>query len=130
MSSPYSDLVIDHFERPRNPGQWPPALDIITGTAGSVARGAQVTLSARIGGVVREARFLAYGCPHLIAAASWLSERLRGCTQQDLSGWGWREAAEVLQVPAEKYGRLLVLEDAVQALLRDWSARDEKSLVT
>lgn len=127
----YSDLVIEHFERPRNAGQWPPAPDIIFGAAGSVSRGVQFTLSARVGhGVIEAARFLAYGCPHLIASGSWLSERLRGCTLEDLSSWSWREVAQVLQVPAEKYGRLLVLEDAVRALADDWARKPEKTLRT
>jgi NifU-like protein involved in Fe-S cluster formation len=94
---------------------------VIVGSAGSTARGARFTLSARIGGgVIQAARFMAYGCPHIIASSSWLSERLRGCALQDLQQWNWREVAAVLQVPTEKHGRLLLLEDAVRALGEDW----------
>jgi NifU-like protein involved in Fe-S cluster formation len=123
----YCDLVIEHFDRPRNHGQWPQAPDIIIGTAGSVSRGAQFTFSARVAtGVIQAARFLAYGCPHLIASGSWLSERLRGCTLQDLERWNWRQVADVLRVPTEKHGRLLVLEDAVRALASDWARKSGK----
>jgi hypothetical protein len=32
----------------------------------------------------------------------------------------------VLEVPTEKYGRLLVLEDAVRALAVDWADKSHK----
>ncbi|MGH8186756.1 MAG: iron-sulfur cluster assembly scaffold protein, partial [Steroidobacteraceae bacterium] len=68
MSDPeYSDLVIDHFERPRNAGRFGPAADVIEGTAGSVAQGAMFTLSARIvADRISALGFEAYGCPHCV----------------------------------------------------------------
>ena len=65
-------------------------------------------------------RFRAFGCPHLLAAASWLTERLRGATREDLASWDWREAAEALEVPPSKFGRLLTLQDAVRDAARNW----------
>jgi NifU-like protein involved in Fe-S cluster formation len=65
-------------------------------------------------------RFEVYGCPHCIAAGSLLSERLQGATQDELRRWSWREAADELEFPPEKRGRLLVLEDAVRALAAQW----------
>jgi NifU-like protein involved in Fe-S cluster formation len=120
----YHPRVIEHFERPRNSGQWPTAPDVIQGHAGSVAQGVEFELSARIvGNTLQEVRFQAYGCPHCIASASWLTERLIGFTHAELLQWQWRELARVLEVPAEKYGRLLVLEDAVRGLAADWGRR-------
>lgn len=78
-------------------------------------------LSARVAEERIEAvRFEAYGCPHCIAAGSWLSERLVGLTQPELQRWNWREADAALRFPAEKRGRLLILEDAVKALSAAW----------
>jgi NifU-like protein involved in Fe-S cluster formation len=122
--SGYDGLVIEHFEHPRNSGQWPAAPDVVLGRAGSIAQGVEFTLSARIGGdTIQAARFQAYGCPHCIASASWLTEQLSGRSRAALLQWRWREAARVLQVPTEKYGRLLVLEDALRALAADWANR-------
>ena len=120
----YNSLVIEHFERPRHSGQWSAAPDVVRGQAGSVAQGVAFTLSARlVGSTLQAARFQAYGCPHCIASASWLTEQLPGCTRPWLLQWQWREAARVLEVPTEKYGRLLVLEDALRALAADWANR-------
>ncbi len=81
----YNDLVIDHFERPRNAGRLQAAADVIEGTAGSVAQGVMFILSARIvADRIGALGFEAYGCPHCVAAGSWLSECLIGSTRQQL----------------------------------------------
>ncbi|HLS82222.1 MAG TPA: iron-sulfur cluster assembly scaffold protein [Steroidobacter sp.] len=117
----YSASVVEHFGRPHNPGRLPEGPDVLYGTAGDESHGARFALSARIAaGRIAEARFEAYGCPHCIAAASWLTTRLTGAALEDLERWSWREAATALDVPAEKRGRLLILEDAVRALARAW----------
>ena len=125
MSDPeYSELVIDHFERPRNAGRFAPAADVIEGTAGSVAQGSMFTLSARIAADrISALGFEAYGCPHCVAAGSWLSERLIGSTREQLQTWRWQDAADALAMPPEKRGRLLILEDAVHALAERWARR-------
>ncbi len=121
MDPEYSATVVDHFRAPRNAGQLQAGEGVIKGVAGSVAQGTQFVLSARVAGDKIEAvRFEAYGCPHCIAAGSWLTERLVGLTEPELRQWRWRAADEALQFPAEKRGRLLILEDAVKALSEAW----------
>jgi nitrogen fixation NifU-like protein len=119
--SEYSDVVVDHFEQPRNVGRFAPASDVIEGSAGHRDQGVRFTLSARVAeSVIRSVRFEVYGCPHCIAAGSWLSQRLVGCTRDDLQRWSWREVDEVIDMPPAKRGRLLILEDAVRALAEAW----------
>jgi len=97
---------------------------VVTGRAGDCEQGAEVVLQLRLDGDrVAEARFRAYGCPHLLAAASWLTDRLRGVSRTDVAGWDWREAATELEVPPAKFGRLLVLQDAVRDAAGNWSGR-------
>lgn len=124
QSDQYNALVVEHFERPRNLGRWAPAQDVVVGEAGRPAEGVRFVLSGKIADSrLREPRFEAYGCPHCIAAGSWLTQELEGATCEDLERWSWRQAAETLAVPAEKRGRLLILEDAVRALAASWRGR-------
>src|SRR5262245_33948228 len=84
----YNALVLDHFERPRNAGRFTDDIDTIDGVAGSAAQGAMFRLSAQIAQQrIAALRFEAYGCPHCLAAGSWLSERLIGATCEDLRSW-------------------------------------------
>lgn len=121
MEPEYTPAVVDHFEHPRNGGHFEAGEGVIRGVAGSVAQGTMFALSARVvGDRIESVRFEAYGCPHCIAAGSWLSERLVGLTRAELDAWSWRDADEVLHFPLTKRGRLLILEDSVRALGRDW----------
>jgi nitrogen fixation NifU-like protein len=121
MEPEYTSAVVDHFQHPRNGGHFEVGEGVARGVAGSVAQGTMFALSARIAGDRIEAvRFEAYGCPHCIAAGSWLSERLVGLDRAQLGAWNWRDADKVLRFPMEKRGRLLILEDAVHALSEAW----------
>jgi NifU-like protein involved in Fe-S cluster formation len=117
----YSPLVMEHFERPRNVGRLAKGPGVIAARTGSVAQGTAFLLTVRVDDeAVQSMGFEAYGCPHCIAAASWLTQRLVGALRSDLAAWSWREASSVLEVPAEKRGRLLLLEDAVRQLADHW----------
>lgn len=121
MEPEYTPAVVDHFEHPRNGGHFEAGEGVIRGVAGSVAQGTMFALSARVAGDrIESVRFEAYGCPHCIAAGSWLSERLVGLTRAELNAWNWRDADQVLRFPMTKRGRLLILEDAVRALGDAW----------
>jgi cysteine desulfurase len=93
----------------------------VTGEAGNREHGAEVEVTLRIEhDRIAEARFRAFGCPHLLAAASWAVERLTGSGVNEVGAWGWEEAAGELQVPAAKFGRLITLQDAIRAAVRNW----------
>jgi cysteine desulfurase len=71
-------------------------------------------------GRVKSALFKAYGCPHTLAVAAWVAERLRGRSRADLPPGTPAEWAGALAVPVEKLGRLLVVEDALADCARHW----------
>ena len=96
----------------------------VHGEAGSVAEGAWVRFHLRVAnGIVKAALFQAYGCPHTLAVTAWLTEQLPGRSLTD--GVPGTPAAwlEALDVPVEKLGRLLTVEDAVRATMQHWAER-------
>ena len=121
----YSDRVRRLFADPPHAGALPPGPGR-TLLAGAMAleRGAWLEVAARVvEGVVADARFRAWGCPHFIAACELAVAGLPG---RALSEAGRVEAvalARELGVPAGKLGRLLVIEDA----LRDLAATPAQS---
>jgi cysteine desulfurase len=73
--------------------------------------------------VVKDARFQAYGCPHTMAVAAWMAKSLPGRNRRSLQLGTPADWAADHGVPVEKLGRLLVVEDAVQACIRCWPER-------
>jgi len=102
-------------------GALPPGPGVIHGIAGGPAHEAWVKFHLRIeAGTVKSALFQAWGCPHTLAVTAWVTGQLPGRSMTDLvpgtpSAW-----LEVLEVPVEKLGRLLVVEDALCAVFQQW----------
>jgi cysteine desulfurase len=96
--------------------------DVIRGVAGSMADDAWVRFILKIEGEqVIDARFQAYGCPHTLAIATWLTDELKGRTRQALVPDGPIIWAQRWEVPAEKLGRLLIIEDALHDCMNQWT---------
>lgn len=123
MSVPtYSALVARHFDQPCNAGPLTGKHGTLcAGAAGQRENGAQIRFDARIeADRIAEIVFRAYGCPHTIAACSLACERLEGAPVRALGELEPAELAAALGVPAEKTGRLLLVEDALHQCLRAW----------
>jgi NifU-like protein involved in Fe-S cluster formation len=121
----YSSLVREHFERPRLAGRLT-GPGVRLGSAGSTERGVWVEFSVRIAeGRVADARFRAYGCPHTIAAASWVAQHLVGQPLAQAPEIDPLALGERLEAPAEKLGNLLVVEDALRACLSRTDVSEE-----
>ena len=91
---------------------------VVAGEAVALDRGAWVRFEARLdGGRVADCRFRAFGCPHTLAAAALATSKLVGTALGDASPTDARLLARELDAPTEKLGRLLVVEDAIYALL-------------
>ncbi len=69
------------------------------------------------------ARFLAFACPHTIAACAWVVEHAVGRRLDAGLPESVRELSLLLGSPVEKLGRLLTVEDAWLAALSAAAAR-------
>jgi NifU-like protein involved in Fe-S cluster formation len=116
--SPYSAEVRRLFAAPPRCGTLPPGPGTpCRGEAQALERGAWVRLEVRLeDGIVADARFRAWGCPHLIAACALVTGRLVGQPATAAFRLDPAALARELEVPAAKLGRLLVLEDALSGL--------------
>jgi cysteine desulfurase len=93
----------------------------VTGEAGAAGQDTWIRFHLLVAdGVVKDARFQAYGCPHTVAVAAWIAKELPGRRREALQPGTPTDWATAHGVPIEKLGRLLVVEDAVQACLRHW----------
>lgn len=111
----YSNIVIDHFEQPRNVLA-SCAEPELYGRAGSKAQGGLIEFCLEVSdGRIGQLRFRAWGCPHTIAVGSWLTEQLPGRKLQDVQSLDLEGIAGELGLPAEKWHCVLMAEDALRA---------------
>jgi cysteine desulfurase len=97
---------------------------VVSGEAGAAGQDTWIRFHLLVADdVVRDARFQAYGCPHTVAVAAWMAEALPGRHREALQPGIPTDWATAHGVPVEKLGRLLVVEDAVQACVRHWPQR-------
>jgi NifU-like protein involved in Fe-S cluster formation len=116
----YSSAVQRHFAAPRR------ARELQGGMPGLVAGEAEdrtlhvwVRFQLQVvEDVVAAAGFQAFGCPHTVAAASVVADWLEGRSVEGARGLDVKALCAELDVPIEKLGKLLRIEDAVAACWR------------
>ena len=95
----------------------------VLGEAGGPGREVWIRFRLQVReGIVHDASYRVYGCPHTLAAAAWLAGLVRGRSRDSLIPGTPSEWARALEVPVEKLGRLLTLEDALRECQRRWPA--------
>jgi len=130
VSEGYSDIVMDHFERPRNHG----ALDDANGVGymTNPVCGDTLLLMLRVrDGRIDEARWQSDGCAASIAASSLLSELARGKSVAEAESITREAIVEALGgLPLSKLHASVLAADALQHALADYrrkmDAGDEK----
>ncbi len=116
----YNKLTQHHFETAAHAGVLT-GNNVRRGAAGSRAQGTWVQFDMQIdaGGAntLQALRFLAYACPHVIAAADWLAQQAVGLPAVARLPDSIASLQQRFAVPVEKLGRLLIVEDAWIAAL-------------
>ncbi len=111
----YNELTRWYFESAPTAGELTGA-GVFRGAAGSPAQGTWVQFDLQVNaGEVQAARFLAFGCPHVIAVSAWLAEQSAGKPVRQELIENVLELRHRFAVPVEKMGRLLTVEDAWRA---------------
>ena len=122
----YSDKVIDHYENPRNVGNFDEDDGSVgTGMVGAPACGDVMRLQIKVdeAGVIEDARFKTYGCGSAIASSSLVTEWVKGKTLDEAASIKNSEIAEELALPPVKIHCSVLAEDAIKAAIDDFRAK-------
>ena len=124
----YSEKVIDHYENPRNVGNFDKDDAAIgTGMVGAPACGDVMRLQIKVGddGVIEDARFKTYGCGSAIASSSLLTEWVKGKTLDEAQQIKNTDIAEELALPPVKVHCSVLAEDAIKAAIEDFQTKNK-----
>jgi len=119
----YSDKVMDHYENPRNVGNFEKDDEHVgTGMVGAPACGDVMRLQIKVNddGVIEDARFKTYGCGSAIASSSLVTEWVKGKTLDEAATIKNSDIAEELALPPVKIHCSVLAEDAIKAAITDY----------
>jgi len=122
----YSEKVLDHYENPRNVGNFDtndPSIG--TGMVGAPACGDVMRLQIKVNdsGVIEDARFKTYGCGSAIASSSLLTEWVKGKTLAQALEIKNQQIADELALPPVKVHCSVLAEDAIKAAIHDYEKK-------
>ena len=88
--------------------------------------GAHIAMSAGIrDGTIARMAYRVRGCPHLIAALELVCTTLESQPVAGLENFDSADITQVLSIPAEKSGRILLLEDALATLWAQYASTED-----
>ena len=122
----YSDKVMDHYENPRNVGNFDDAeKGIGTGMVGAPACGDVMRLQIKVNeaGVIEDACFKTYGCGSAIASSSLVTEWVKGKTLDEAATIKNKDIAEELALPPVKIHCSVLAEDAIKAAIENYKSK-------
>jgi nitrogen fixation NifU-like protein len=124
---PYSDKVLEHYERPKNVG----SLDkndpsVGTGIVGAPECGDVMKLQLKISPVthvIEDAKFKTFGCGSAIASSSLATEWVKGRTVDEALALKNTDIVNELSLPPVKIHCSVLAEDAIKAAIADYKRK-------
>jgi len=129
----YGPKIIDHYENPRNVGNFgtqaevKDAPDIGVGLVGAPECGDVMQLQIKVDratGLIEDAKFKCFGCGSAIASSSLATEWLKGRTVDEGLAIKNTQIVEELSLPPVKIHCSVLAEDAIRAAIADYKAKN------
>jgi NifU-like protein involved in Fe-S cluster formation len=123
-ADPYNSLVRQYFVNPEHAGDLANPYSHTLLAVADDASGASLCLAAGVEDErLCELRFRARGCPHMLAAAEHFCREFTGRPVAALQDFRPAATIRELEIPVGKTGRILLLEDAIRRLWRNFGDR-------
>jgi nitrogen fixation NifU-like protein len=129
----YGPKIIDHYENPRNVGnfgsqeQMKSDKKIGVGLVGAPECGDVMQLSIKVNpetGKIEDAKFKTFGCGSAIASSSLATEWIKGRTLDQAEALKNTELVEELSLPPVKIHCSVLAEDAIKAAINDYRKKN------
>jgi nitrogen fixation protein NifU and related proteins len=129
----YGPKIIDHYENPRNVGNFGTQAetkhrkDIGVGLVGAPECGDVMQLQIKVNqetGLIEDAKFKTFGCGSAIASSSLATEWLKGKNLDQAQAIKNTQIVEELSLPPVKIHCSVLAEDAIRAALKDYKEKN------
>ena len=119
----YSDLVVEHFQNPRNSGEMADADG--ESTKSNPVCGDRMRVMIKVdAGRIADVRWQTRGCPPAIATSSVASEMVRGWTLAEVEALTREEVAEAVGgLPSDKVHCSVLAADALRGAIADYRSK-------
>ncbi len=135
----YGPKIIDHYENPRNVGNFGTQADLKSrkdvgvGLVGAPECGDVMQLQIKVDpktGTIEDAKFKCFGCGSAIASSSLATEWLKGKTLDEGLAIKNTQIVEELSLPPVKIHCSVLAEDAIRAAIADYKQKNGQAAVT
>ncbi len=129
----YGPKIIDHYENPRNVGNFgsgeemKASKNIGVGLVGAPECGDVMQLCIKVNpetGKIEDAKFKTFGCGSAIASSSLATEWLRGRTLDEGMALRNTQIVEELSLPPVKIHCSVLAEDAIKSAIADYKRKN------
>lgn len=129
----YGPKVIDHYENPRNVGnfgttkQVKERKDIGVGIVGAPECGDVMQMQIKVNpetGIIEDAKFKCFGCGSAIASSSLATEWIKGQSIEDALKIKNTDIVEELSLPPVKIHCSVLAEDAIRSAIKDYQEKN------
>ncbi|MDX2115015.1 MAG: Fe-S cluster assembly scaffold IscU [Planctomycetota bacterium] len=129
----YGPKVIDHYENPRNVGNFGPSAqvkqrkDVGVGIVGAPECGDVMQIQIKVDqatGKIEDAKFKCFGCGSAIASSSLATEWVKGMTVDEALKIRNTDIVEELSLPPVKIHCSVLAEDAIRSAISDYKAKN------
>jgi nitrogen fixation NifU-like protein len=129
----YSDKVINHYENPRNVGNFGTTKDVKdrkdigVGMVGAPECGDVMQLQIKVDqstGKIQDAKFKCFGCGSAIASSSLATEWIKGRTIDEALQIKNTDIVQELSLPPVKIHCSVLAEDSIRAAISDYKKKN------
>lgn len=129
----YGPKIIDHYENPRNVGNFGTQADVKSrkdigvGLVGAPECGDVMQLQIKVNqetGVIEDAKFKCFGCGSAIASSSLATEWLKGKTLDEGLAIKNTQIVQELSLPPVKIHCSVLAEDAIRSAIADYKEKN------
>ncbi len=129
----YGPKVIDHYENPRNVGNFGTTADVKTrmdigvGVVGAPECGDVMQIQIKVDpttGKIEDAKFKCFGCGSAIASSSLATEWLKGMSVDEALTVKNTDIVEELSLPPVKIHCSVLAEDAIRSAISDYKKKN------